>query len=135
MKLLTSRQGFIALTSVLILLAFMLVLTIGLSLTSFVSRGTASGSYYKEVSRALAESCIQKALLNLAASSTYAGRETITVATSTEVDTCSIGSITASSTQTLIQASSTFQGAVTNLRATVNTADLSIAGWEELPNF
>jgi hypothetical protein len=130
------RAGFLALTSVLILFAFMLVLTTGIALTSFIARGTASRSYYKEVSRALAESCIEEALLRLAATSTYAGSEVLSVATnSIPADACTIGSIAASSSNLLIQATSSFQNAATNIRATVRASDLVIIGWEELKSF
>lgn len=126
------RGGYIALISMLILTAFILIIATTVALTSFLAQSAASGSYYKEVSHALAESCVQKALLSLAGNSDYAGGETVTVAGS---DTCRILSVSTSGPSKVIQAQGSFQNAVTNMRVTVLASDLSITGWEEPSQF
>ena len=129
------RSGYIALSAALIIMAFILILSAGAATTAYLGRSTVADPYRKDQSRALAESCVEAALLELANSGGYAGGEVLTVATSTlRTDTCNILPVLASSTSKIIRAEAVFGNAATNIQAVVD-ADLRITSWEEVRDF
>lgn len=128
----TKRSGFIALGAVLVITAFVLVLGTALAMTAFLGRSVIAGGYYKEVSRGLAESCVQKTLLRLAGNSGYAGSEVVTVRPG---ETCEVVSVIASGEERIIRTRATFQNTYSHIEATVNVETLAIEGWEEPKEF
>lgn len=122
-------SGFIAIISVVIIAALLLAISASLSFSGFFTRSNIADGEYKEHSTALAEACIQEALVKLAANPNYTGNETITIGS----DSCTIGSITTSGVQKTIRTSGSFRSTTTNLQVTANALSLSTTGWQEIP--
>ena len=124
-------EGYIALTSALVITVLITAIAFTLSLSSFFTRANILNTNFKEVSHALAEACIETALLKLAQDSAYAGNEAIMVGS----NQCSILTLESISNQKIIKASAVFQNTTTNLKITVFSSDLSVISWEELASF
>lgn len=127
----SARGGYVALMSALIISAVVALVIITLGQVSYSGRANIAATHFKEKSRALAEACLNSALLKLAASSSYAGNETITVAS----DTCKIFTITSTSTGKVIQAQAQYQNSYTDYQIVVATSTASILDWQELQSF
>lgn len=125
------EEGFIALITAIALTLILLVVTVTLNQSGSLTRSTLLESEYKERSSALAEGCVDTALLKLAADPGYTGPETIMIGN----DPCDIRPITQSAGQSTIETKAVFQQATTNLRVVINTSDLSIVSWNEVPYF
>jgi hypothetical protein len=126
-------NGYIAITSAIIISLLLMVIVFALSFSSFFGRYNIFDSQTKEISQALAEACAEKALLNLSQNSSYPGNETITVKSP---DTCDILTIETSGSQKTIKTRATFQKTATNIKIIASTTpNLSIVSWEEVPNF
>ncbi len=134
------QNGFIALITAIILSVILLVVTIAMNQTSFLTRSEVLESEYKNRSVALAEGCADTAMLRLANNPAYAGNEaSISIGT----DTCSIGAIqqdTPTLGQVTINARAVFpapgvtsQGAITKLIVVVESSDISVVSWVEVP--
>ena len=136
---LTSNGGFVALITAIILSIILITVTVALNRIGFLTRSEISDAEYKNRSSALAEACVDTALLNLALDPTY--QVTSPQQVSVGVDSCWIRSVTTAGTQNTIETRAVFpdtainQGATTNLRIIVNTSDLSIVSWDEIPSF
>ncbi len=124
-------KGYIAITSAIIISLLLMAITFALSFSSFFGRHNVFDSQTKEISYALAEACAEKALLNLAQNSSYAGNETITVKSP---DTCDILTIETAGSQKTIKTRATFQKTTTNIKVVANMPP-QIVSWEEVPNF
>ena len=72
-------EGFIALTSAIIMSAILLMVAATGSLSGFFTRSTVLDAEYKERSLALADACIDTALVRLAGDFDYTGGETVEV--------------------------------------------------------
>lgn len=118
------QNGFIALTSAIIISVLLLAITVGLGFSSFFTRFNILDSEFKERSLALAEACIDTAILNLAKGLTTTG----SVAVGT--DDCEIISVNGNT----IQTQACVNKATTNLQVTTNS-DFEIVTQEELPHF
>ena len=127
------ERGFVALMSVIIIGATLLVVVIGASLTGFYSRYNVLDFELKERSASAAEACANQALLELANDATYAGGTTLSL---NSLDTCRVGPVAlVDPGQKSIRIQATSSDAVTDLFVVVNTDDLSIASWREVPNY
>jgi hypothetical protein len=131
-------QGFIALITAILLGIIIMVIAITLSTTSYFTRGQVLDAEYKERSRALAESCINVALLRIAANPTSPATGTVTIGS----DSCAIASITGTPTSGYsISANASFPSVAipgktyTYLQIQTGTyaANLSITAWKECP--
>ena len=123
------QSGFIALIATVVISSMLVATAFTLSMTSFFARSTLLESEYKERSIALAEACVDTALLKRANDSSYSGSETIPVGT----DSCSIFPIVSVSGQITIKTKAIFRNSVTNMQVVANDSDLSIASWGEVP--
>ena len=123
---LKNQNGYIAIVTALILSALIIAITASISLSAFVGRKTVLNSSLKEESRALADACINVALLKLALDINYAGGETVTVG-----QDCDIISVTTNDNQKTITVRSVVENIYTNIRRTINANDFSIVSWEE----
>lgn len=81
------NSGFIAIISVIILSAVILLVSIGVSLRSISAGDSASGGEFSSRALALAEACAEHASLRLANNLSYAGNENIIVEGS---DSCTV---------------------------------------------
>lgn len=129
------QDGFVALTSVVIIAVILMAVTLSLSFTGFYSRFNILTTDYKERSFSLAEACAETALLKLALDTDYAGSETIAV----EGHTCEILPISESAGEITIKTKAYFPASgaertVTNLVIVAGSANLNIISWEEVPN-
>ena len=116
--------------SALIITAIIVVMMIGLGQVAYLNRANISEAHFKEKSRALSEACVNTALLKLVSSSSYAGNETITVAS----DTCRVVGVVTSGTVRIVTTQGNYQSSYTNLRVTVTTSTVSVIGREETQN-
>lgn len=127
------KAGFIALTSAIIISAILLVATITLSYSSFFARYGILESEYKERSSALAEGCVEVALLKLANDPgliiSVNSEPPITIGG----NTCTIYSIENSGSYKIIKTQAIFRNAYTHLMVTVNPDTLAIVSWLETP--
>ena len=126
-----SDGGFAALISVIISSVILLLIATTLSMTGFSGRLNILDSEYKERSLALAEACIDTALLRLTQNSNYLGNESVSVGG----DTCNIRVIDPNPDPIILETTATYQKAVTNLRVQVSKTNLSVKSWQEVPNF
>jgi cytoskeletal protein RodZ len=125
-------DGYIALISAIIISAVLVILAVSISQTGFLARFNVADSEYKKQSSALAEACIDTALLRIAQDPTVS-------ATSSPVNigsnSCNIVSVQPgppyTSTPLTIQTQGVFQDAVTNIQVKVNADTLSLLSWQE----
>lgn len=137
-KIAEPRKGFVALITAIVLSVILMTVTVSLNQVGFLARSEVLDSEYKDRSSALAEACVDTALLKLANDPAY----TVTTPTSVTVgsDTCSIDSVGTVGTQIAINTSAVFplpsitsQGAFTRLQIVVNSSDLTVVSWNEVP--
>lgn len=126
-----SQSGYVAITSATIMLLIIVLIVSTLGMSSSLSRTDISLFHFKEQSQALAEGCVEVALLRLAENKNYGGGENVTIGSST----CRIVSVVASGSEKIIRAEAEFQETNTNLVVTVKGTTLEIFSWEEVPNF
>ena len=124
-----SPRGFVALMSIVIISAIMLLYVFGLGASSFFARFDSLDSENKRISLSLAESCVSAALLKVTQNSAYtpaASGDSVTVAQGT----CKICTGT---NNTTIVTRALHSGAYTNVRATVSVANGSytVTDWSE----
>jgi len=125
-----NQQGFIALTTVLIILAITLAIGIGLGLNSIsemqmgLQKNQSSAAYY------LSNLCAEHALMKLKENSAYSGNETAT----TEKGSCQILSIEGS---WIVKVSATSSGQAKKIKIIVSQIDpeMIIDSWEEVAEF
>jgi len=123
--------GYIAIVSTLIISILLMTVVFATSYSGFVGRFNVLNTEFKERSSALAEACVDTALLKLSQNSSYSGNENISVGS----DSCSILAIESPTGQKIIKTKAIFQNSVTNLKVVATSSDLSIVSWEELPKF
>jgi hypothetical protein len=126
----TDESGFIAIISVTIVAALLMAVSFALSASGFFARSDIADSEYKERSTALAEACIEDALVKLAADPAYLGNETLTIGT----EHCTIMTIPSGSPK-IIKTTAILQSSVSNIAVSVDPLDLSIISWEEVATF
>ncbi len=125
------RKGFVALITAIVLSLVLIVVTVTLNRSSFLTRSAILEAEYKEMSSALAEACADIALLKLAVSSTYTNDEVIDV----NENQCLIKPILDNSPisgQKTIETRAIYKESVTNLRIVVNASDISVVLWSEV---
>lgn len=125
--------GFVALITAIILTAILLVVTVTLNQTGFLTRGILLDSEYKERSSALAEACVDVARLKLANNSLYLGDEPEVLIGSEMCEIFHVDPPVAD--QQIIKTRAVYNKAVTNLEVTVDSTDFSVISWEEVPYF
>ena len=124
-----NNSGFMALISAIIISVILLLIASSLNLTSFYNRSDILDSELKEKSLALAEACVDMAILKLANNQNYTpSNEIVNVGT----DTCTIQSVISSSNQKTINVKADYNHYVTNLKIIINSSDLHVVSWEEI---
>jgi|SRR3989344_3913014 len=136
------KSGFVALITAIIISVILLTVTVAMNQVGYLTRGEILDSEYKDRSTALAEACGDTALFKLAQDPTYQpppGGDDIAV----DSATCSIGSVqvdhpaagqTTITTNAVFPATSvTNRGAVTKLQIVVDSTDLTLLSWNEIP--
>lgn len=127
-----SSSGYIALISVIIICAVLLIITFTVSFSGFFARYNIFDSENKKISVGLAEACVDTAILEIAKGNDVPAGTTVTVGDSTKV--CKICEVTGAA-QKIIKAKAIYGKAYTNLTVAVtpNASDVTIDSWEEVP--
>jgi hypothetical protein len=132
--------GYIALMSAIIISILLMTLSVTLSMTGFFARFDVLNSEYKERSIALAEGCVDMAMIKIAGDSNYSpivGGEVVSIGT----DTCRIVSVTKDSPSaghTTIKTQGIFpttggERSYTNIETIINSTELTLVSWQEKP--
>ncbi len=127
----TGQNGYIALTSAIIISVLIMAISLALSSNSFFSRSNVLDTEFKKISKGLAEACVETALLKLKQNNSYSGNENISIAGKQ----CSILAIESVANQKIIKTTAAVQNFITNLKAVVVLPDIFIVSWEEVANF
>lgn len=126
-----TQHGYVALMSALIISVVLVILSVSISTVGFYSRFNVADSEYKQRSSALAEGCVDAALLRLAQNTAYvpaAGGDVIAL----DTDSCKIVSLSTIAGQKIIQVQAVYKKAVTNFKIVVDSNSFSLISWEEL---
>ena len=124
------QKGFIALISILIISAILLIITTTLSLTSFFAQFDMLEHEFKEKSKAHANACVNIAKLRLVQNAL--APEVVTISGS---DTCEIESISNSGNQITLRVHADYKNAITRILLTLSTIDGSIVSLQEVSHF
>ncbi len=127
-----SNRGYIAVTSAIIIAVLMLTIAGIVSFSSYMSRFNAFDAASKERSRAFAEACADRALLNIAQNPSYGGNETVALTAS---ESCNILPVENQGAQKIIKTTAAVEGIVSDIRVAVTLSPLTIVSWEEVPVF
>ena len=118
------NSGFMALMSAIIISVVLLLLVTNLSLTGFYDRSNILDGELKERSSALAEACVDTAILKLANDPTYSPtNEDVFIGS----DKCVINSISSGT----IYVRADYKNYITKLEVDVDSS-LSVTRWEEV---
>ena len=128
MRNFNSENGYIAITTSIVLSLVLMLVAISLGSANLFTRLNVSDFSNKQLSYFIARSCLNQSLLKLADSPSYTGDETLNIS----AETCVLSAITTSPPNTIIQAKAVVNGATTNLKLTVNSSSLSTVSLEEL---
>ena len=123
------RQGYIAIIASVVVTTIVGVVALVFSSSNFLGRYDTLALEHKEISRALAEGCMEYARLQLTLDPAYGGGETVPIASST----CTVGVVVPAGDNLVIPVSAATQGKWTNLTATVRSSDLAIVSLTETP--
>lgn len=129
-----NQQGFIALISVLIIGAVVLVISIGLSLRSVGETNMALSEQESHRALALANLCAEQALMKLESVLNYAGNESIIVGS----ESCTIRPVTGSGNlNRTVETQSTVSGYTKKVRVVVSriSPTIQITSWGEIADF
>lgn len=125
------NQGFIALTSILIIGALILVISVGLSLRSVSETQISLAQQEAHRALALANLCAEVALMKLESVLNYSGNETVNV----DGLSCDIMSIEGSGNlNRIVKAKSTISGYTKKVKVVVSRISpvMQITSWEEV---
>ena len=117
--------------SAIVIMFLLTTITIGLGMSSFFGRFNILDSESKERSLALAEACVDSAILNIAQDASYNPSSESVVVGSVS---CTIISVASSGSNKIIKTRGIFNQAYTNLKVEINNNDLSIESWQECAN-
>lgn len=124
-----SSQGYIALTSVIIISLLLITVSAALSSANYFSRFNILENEYKSKSYSLAESCVDFAVSRVIANAGYTGaNELINVGS----DNCTVVSVSAGYPKNIVT-QAVYQKSYTNICAQINSSK-NIIGWKELKN-
>lgn len=129
-------RGFIALMSVLIICAVLLLIATGGSFAGFYGRQNSMAFEFKERSQALASACVSQTLLALANDSTYSGSATTTISGTNACYTGTVAKTGAAPNDTYSFRTRAYVGsAYTSFAVVANVSDLAVQSLTELPTF
>ncbi len=129
-------KGYIALVSVLIISLVLLTLAVSVSMTGFYARSNILNSEIKEQSMALAESCVSKAVADVAIGNPSTGVVSFGTNPYTgDAYECTIVSITPDSPntgETTIETQGIFNDSYSNLVVTIDSNNQDVLSWIEV---
>ena len=124
-------HGFIALISAIIIAAILMVVVVGGGFLGIYTRFNILDAELKERSASLVDACADTAMTRLAADSTYAGPETVTVGS----DQCKILSSVTSGTNRTFEIQGIYLHSYTDALVTLDTTTSGMVSWQEVPHF
>jgi hypothetical protein len=130
MKLTTDYRGFAALMSVIIIALVLMLVTTSLSFGGYYTRFNTLDKEFKEISVALAESCVEVARLRLAKDPLYSPADEVV---SLGEGTCRIVSVSVSGGT--IHTAAEYKDHLTYLEVSVNPLTQNIISWREVAGF
>lgn len=130
-KIRKNNSGFLALMSSIIISAILLFITINTSFNGFYTRFNILDTEIKERSFALADSCLDIALLKFIQDSSFSGN----INNSVSENSCYIGPVTTSGTQKTFKIKGVYLNAHTNLKVVVNGTNFKVISVEEIPTY
>ncbi len=126
------NRGFIALISVIIISAILLVVVVAGSMNGFVTRFTLLDAESKQRSAAAADACADTILSRLASDASYAGPETVVVGS----DSCQVvGAVNPGGNPRVFKVQSVVSRAYTDALITFDTATPAVTAWQEVGHF
>ncbi len=128
-----SQSGFIAIMSSIIIVLVVTTMAFALGMLGFFNRFNILDSQLKETSFALAEACGDTALLNLANNPNYTPVNEVVSFGSEQCTIVSLQSDTPAINQTTIKTKAVENTSVSNIQIVVNSDDLSVITWQEIP--
>jgi hypothetical protein len=130
-----SQNGFIALISILILSAVLLVTTLGLAQFGIANRFFILNLEQKASSKKLAEACVHIARIQTYNDPLLVRNTPLEVQIGDAGAKCTIVSITPNSNETTLETSAQTGEAITNLSVLVDNTDGDFLSFEEIPTF
>lgn len=132
----TNQNGYIAIISAIVISIVLIAITLTLSFSGFFLRFNILGTEYKKVSYALAQGCVNTALVKLANDPSYSGPEDITLDAMANKK-CKIISVTGSGNSRTIKTQSVYQNSFTDLQvnASITASNITPTSWIELEHF
>lgn len=127
-----NNKGFVALMSVTIISAILLIIAVTISTSSFYERYEILGAELKERSLSNAEACADEGLLLLANNESHTATTTTTL---TNSDTCTLGPIPSSGNPRIYYSTSNKGNYVTNLKISADPTTISVNSWEEIGTY
>ncbi len=125
------QRGFMALISVILISAILMLIATSLSFSGFYARYNILDSEFKTQSTELAKSCIDAALIRLAHDYAYIPQNNKIFFGN---DSCAFESVLSSSSQKIIQVQANYKDFVTNMRVVISP-NFSITSREEVASF
>ena len=139
--MINSQRGFIALMSAIVISILLLAITLSLGFSGFFARFNILDSESKERSSALAEACVDSAILKISQDINYAPTPAFNFITQTggesiDVDSskCTIVSVDTSGIKKAIKTQAFINKAYTNLRVLIDTTSFTITSFDECSN-
>lgn len=128
-----NQQGIVALMTVLIIGAIILVISLGMTFRSVQESDTSLDEELSYKAFVMATSCMEQALLSLSDDSTYVGNQTLVIG----AYSCTIATITGNENSRVIQTSSTVNGYTRRLSVNVSNVNppLQVSSWQEVSGF
>lgn len=123
--------GYIALTSAIITSILIMIIVFALGGAAILNRSDILDATHKEGSLALAEACVEVALLKLAENPNYLGNETLVVGE----DQCQILLLETQGNEKIIKTEANLGGAVSHIKVSAESQNLDINSWEEVVSF
>ncbi|PIP30120.1 hypothetical protein COU12_01720 [Candidatus Jorgensenbacteria bacterium CG10_big_fil_rev_8_21_14_0_10_54_38] len=127
------EAGFIALISMLIIGALVLVVSVGVSLRSLGEADVSSGKEMAHRALALANLCAEAGLMKVISILNYAGGESIIV----DGESCDILAVEGSGNSKTLKTESTVSGYTRKLKVSISQISpaVTVSGWEEVADF
>ena len=127
-----TKRGFVALISVIMVSAVLMLIAVTLSTSNFFERYDILGSELKEKSSANAEACADYGLLVLANNESVLGTTTINISSS---ETCLLGPIPTSGNPRIFYVQSVSGNYFTTYKISVDPSTISVVSWEEIATY
>jgi len=124
-----SNGGFAALTSTIIIAAVLLILAVSVASSGFQGRFSVFDGEVKEVSRGLAEGCVETVRLKMAQDEMYEGEDTVKIGDKS----CYICNFDPTDNPRTVFVQASTSNAFTNLKVEINGVTFEAEEWEEIP--